>query len=405
MEKSKLKIPITQYVSNPWEMLLSIIGKFDGSTLHKGKEVYCSKYRDGAVLTAFRNPHIASGNVLSCKNVYHDEFVRYFSFTDNICVINSYDNDIMDRLQGADFDSDTILLSNNPILVKKGKKCKKYLTPINKIEIKATKRKYNNEEMAEIDIAIVDNKVGQIVNLSQQYNSYYFHELNSGNAKAEKLKEMYDIISKLSSLSQVEIDKPKKYYEKEVLNMLNELTMLRKSELVPKKDNGKTLKPIKPLFFKLIDDNKKSIFEPFDCPMDYLQDALKDIDRMKDKTTTTILDFLDFPKNYDSHKANKIQIDLLKEIVEDLEKKTNEIWADKNQKSEARKSINTIKDYKIHTIRQMKMGKNTILNMFNRMYSSSSKDVNIQKYKLMLLGVIYEVNKERLLSCLHEKKA
>ncbi|MGE4213587.1 MAG: hypothetical protein AB7E42_02260 [Anaerotignaceae bacterium] len=260
LKRGKIKIKDTDYtvlVSNPWEMLLSVIGKFDGSTLHKGKEVYCSRYEDGAVLTAFRNPHIASGNVLSCKNVYHDEFVKYFNFTDNICVINSYDNDIMDRLQGADFDSDTILLSSNPILVKKGKKCKKYLTPINKIKIDATKRKYNNEEMAEIDIAIVDNKVGEIVNLSQQYNSYYFHELNSGKAEPEKLKEMYDIISKLSSLSQVEIDKPKKYYENEVLNMKNELTLLRQSGLVPKNDNWKT---IKPMFFKLIDDNKKKCF-------------------------------------------------------------------------------------------------------------------------------------------------
>lgn len=139
--------------------------------------------------------------------------------------------------------------------------------------------------------------------------------------------------------------------------------------------------------------------------MDFLQDVLKDIDRMKGEKKSSILDFLDYPKNYESHKANKNQIDLLKEITEDFDKKANKIRADKNQKSEARKTINTIKDYKIHEIKRMKMGRNTILNIFNRMYSSSSRDAHIQKYRLTLLGVVYETNKEKLLSCLHEKKA
>ena len=231
LRKGKIKIPQTDYAilfGNPYEMLyIAGHNKKFTDTLHKGKEIWCPFYKHGEQLVGFRNPHICTGNVLVAKNVYHKEF-EYFNLTDNIVIINSYDNDIYDRLQGCDLDSDSCLLSNNKTVLKRALECINYPTPVSKIKpTKVKNRYYNPEDMADIDYTISQNKIGEIVNWSQIFNSYYWDIYNKGDYDQDLLDAIYNVISMLSSLSQVEIDKAKKFFNIDMDKILDGLKNMK----------------------------------------------------------------------------------------------------------------------------------------------------------------------------------
>lgn len=415
LKRGKIKIKNTDYMvlcCNPYEMLLHAVGKFNKQTLHKGKEIYCSAYDDGEELIAFRNPHVASGNVLLCKNVYFKEFKRYFNFSPNITIVNSYDNDLPDRLQGCDYDSDTFLLSNNPILLKQAKKCAKYLTPVNRIELKGTaesnNRKYCNKDMAFIDTAIQNNKIGEIINLSQILNSYMFDELNKKSPYKDKVKFIYSKVSILSSLSQVEIDKPKKYYDKNIFPIDGILNRIRTSKfeevpIIPRRKVENKNKMIKPMFFCKISDNKDDLNEYLNCAMDFLFKYCTELERKKNTKTTDIMNFIDIPADYDSKTRNQDQINKVKNVVESLDRGIDYIRKNVKQKREINKRINELKDARINCLR-MKMNKSTVINVLLRLFSDKSKDDSLKSYKMSLLGLLYQTNSEVLLSCFHEKK-
>jgi hypothetical protein len=100
----KIRIKNTDYftmVSMPLEMLqFASFGKITPTL--KGREVYTKYFDSGMELTGFRNPHVNSGNVAILKNTHKEEFDTYFNFTNNIVIMNVYDNDITSTLQGAD---------------------------------------------------------------------------------------------------------------------------------------------------------------------------------------------------------------------------------------------------------------------------------------------------------------
>ena len=103
LKMGKIRVRDSKYitlVSNPYEMLLATIGKFDGTAIMKGREIYCKYYKDGQEFCVSRNPHINAGNVMWAKNVHHEEYDKWFNFTDNISCVNFFDNDMPDRLQG-----------------------------------------------------------------------------------------------------------------------------------------------------------------------------------------------------------------------------------------------------------------------------------------------------------------
>lgn len=87
---------------NPVEMLLQSIGKFDGAS-HLGVGNVCSKrFKDGERLLGSRSPHVCVGNILLTNNITNKEIDRYFNLTEEIVCINSIDENILQRLSGAD---------------------------------------------------------------------------------------------------------------------------------------------------------------------------------------------------------------------------------------------------------------------------------------------------------------
>lgn len=232
-----IKIPDSDFcvaVSNPIELLqyASGIESDRWIRIHTGKEAYCSYYEDNQELLAARNPCVSSGNILCLTNKKNRLLDKYMILSDNIVVVNSIESDIMDRASGMDFDSDQLWLSSNPVLVEKARFCQdNFLTTVCKIA-REDKEKFNIiEDLAGTDSQISRSKVGDIVNVGQIFQSYYWHiyftfipqSKDEEREKCRILKLLYDKISMLSSMSGVEIDRAKREYKMDTVKELEEL--------------------------------------------------------------------------------------------------------------------------------------------------------------------------------------
>jgi hypothetical protein len=145
----------------------------------------------------------------------------------------------------------------------------------------ATKQHKENESavLCDLDIKISQNKVGEIVNLSQFLNSLYWHKLFLG--ETSELDEIYDDICKLAVISGIEIDRAKRDMHISAQSVLRDLRTKWKDPYV----KGKPESEIKgagglPRFFvELIDKsganrNKISKDAVLNAPLSYVYDAV-----------------------------------------------------------------------------------------------------------------------------------
>lgn len=386
VRSGKVKVDNTDYmtiVSMPYEMLLHSIGKYkEGSELLKGKQVYCKRFKDGEKLAGFRNPNVCTGNVLLAENKHNIKFDTYFNFTNNIVIISNWDNDINDRLSGSDQDSDTVLLSNNPILVDAAERSSKFLTPISLVKAETKKRPYSKKSMSEVDVTIAENYIGDIVNLSQILNSIYW------NTRFDKKNnfETYKDIATLSVLSGIEIDKAKKLVTVE-------------SDVEIEKIKAKYENLTRPKFFKYIQKEVKN-YENYKCPMNYLVDEVNAIKRdtndIKDKID--ILTLLD--KTGADTTVNKKQIAELKRIAKKLDSKKSSIYCryfvdDEEQKLE----LQEVTEEAQKEVRAFRISKSTMINILERLYSEKSKDTDIGSCESAIISLLIKENEKTFLSC------
>lgn len=234
---------------NPIEMLKMAIGQFDGKSIIERNTVHCEMFENGKELLGSRSPHVTIGNILVTKNIIRPEIARYMNPTNEIVYVNSIQENLLERLSGADFDSDTMMLTDNEILVTAAKRnYDNFPVPTKLVESAKRKRKYTNREKADLDIKTSVNKIGEIINLSQELNSILWDRINKG-ASIEDLMELYCYISQLDVMSNLEIDSAKR---ENPANNTRELQLLKKKYDVRDKKN----RHIRPLFFKYIDGYK-----------------------------------------------------------------------------------------------------------------------------------------------------
>ena len=192
-------------LGNPYEMLLQSIGQFNGESYLGTGNVHSTRFGYDVDLLGSRSPHPGVGSLLVVKNKESEVIDRYFNLTDEIICINSINDNILQRLNGCDFDSDTMLITDNKMLVQVAKRnYHRFLVPTNLVESKKSKRYYTEEQQADLDIRTSVNKIGEIINLSQELQSYMWDQLNHG-ASFEDIRELYYDACKLSVMSGIEI--------------------------------------------------------------------------------------------------------------------------------------------------------------------------------------------------------
>lgn len=264
-----LKGNYSTLLGNGLEMLNASIGKFDGNSVLSPGSIHSTKFPYGTTVLGSRSPHVTMGNILLVQNEANADIDRYFNLTNEIVYVNAINENIQQRLNGADYDSDTMLLTDNIDLINAAQKnYSMFKVPTNFVESTKTQRYYTWEHKADLDIRTSVNKIGEIINLSQQLNSLLWDRVNNGTP-IDECRELYNDICKLAVLSNIEIDKAKKEF---VISSTNEIATLKEKYKIV--EDHKT---VKPNFFKMItlengyelSDNIK--YKYFKTSMDYLQ--------------------------------------------------------------------------------------------------------------------------------------
>ena len=322
-------------IGNGVEMLQAAIGMFNGESVLGVGNVHTERFEYGQRLLGTRSPHINSGDVLLVNNVSNELYEKYFVSSKEVVHINSINENILQRLQGADMDSDQILLSDNPILISAAERNYDWFrVPTSFIEAKKIQWTYNAQSKAQLDINTSVNLIGQIVNLSQYLNSIMweniYKDIKSGVDKEtafNKQSELYDNICILSAASGSEIDRAKKMFDVNTSKLLEEL---KEKYGVLTNINGKE-KFTKPIFFKGItlgngySLNPNHHYRPFETSMDYLQKA---IDRFRaEKIEIKDLPFCEIikPSDIDWGKVGSTQYAKVNQIINDIKKYRNQI--------------------------------------------------------------------------------
>jgi len=257
---------------NPIEMLKQTIGKFDGTTDVLPKSIHCTNFEFGETILGSRSPHITMGNVLIVENILEATIEKYFNLSKEIVCVNAIGENLSQRLNGCDYDSDAMMLTNNPLLIAAARRnYHKFKVPSSFVESKKISRVYSAEDKADLDIKTSINKIGEIVNFSQHLNSLFWARVHNGET-IEQCAELYEDICKMAVLSGVEIDRAKKEVN---INSQKEIDKLSSKYRLT--EEGKT---VKPAFFKMITTengyelSKRINYKQFHTPMDYLQQII-----------------------------------------------------------------------------------------------------------------------------------
>ena len=248
------------------ELLKYIAGEDITSELKKG-QIYSKRFTNGAKLLCARSPHITMGNLYCVENNLDGGIWDYFDLGNNIVCVNAIRENVQQRLNGCDYDSDTMLVTDDKLLVETAEKYKDFFkVPVCEIETAGKA----DQTLAELDHDTSENKIGEIVNLSQKLNSIIWNEIHHG-APVEKILEIYNDVCKLAVLSGLEIDKAKRSYDN--VNVGKELSALRKKYNRPA-----------PIFFKEIDEKQsESEYAFYDTAMDYIYQAVRAFNFQKGK--------------------------------------------------------------------------------------------------------------------------
>ena len=227
----------------------------------------------GDTVLCARSPHITMGNLYLAKNVHCYDLLRYFNLTPNIICVNAIESNIQQRLNGCDYDSDSMLVTNDEWIVGGVVSAYKILkVPVCKAE-PVGKTDYVNtpKSLAKLDQTIAKNKIGEIVNLSQFLNCLLWNALFTDDECDYHPMDIYHDICVLAVMSGMEIDKAKRLYSADSTKVLARLRHYRQNF---KKKNGGNL----PAFYKfIVGDESADVGEntaKLEAPMAFVHDAV-----------------------------------------------------------------------------------------------------------------------------------
>lgn len=315
-------------LGNPLEMLKQAVGQFDGTSSLQPGEVHTVRFPFNGTVLASRSPHISMSNVWLPVNRANEDIDRYFNLTPEILCVNSINDNVLNRLAGCDFDSDTVMITDNPCLINAAKKnYGRFPIAVSDVGANKRKRRYLQSEACDLDIKTSNNLIGDIINLSQELNTKIWQRVNEG-ASTEDVMPIYMDVCKLNVMSNLEIDKAKKEF---TISNSTELALLRK-----KYEETRDDRRVKPYFFAY-KDKGKGYYEPgkknyyrHDTTMDYLEECISSFRASRAGKTAkkTFIPFSDLLKedSYEEKNVTRTQVRRVISIVENHLKDVSEIF-------------------------------------------------------------------------------
>lgn len=294
------------------ELLKFIAGEEITSTLKQG-QIRCERFADKAKLLCARSPHITMGNLYCVENNLDGEIWDYLALGENIVCVNAIGENIQQRLNGCDYDSDTMLVTDDKLLLEAAEKYKDFFkVPVCGIDAVGKA----SHTLSELDYNTSENKIGEIVNLSQKLNSIIWDEIHKGASK-EQVLAIYEDVCKLAVLSGLEIDKAKRSFDN--VSVGKELAALRK----------KYDKPA-PKFFAEIDENAKGKHYVFyETAMDYIYKLASEIRFRKGREQFNLYNPISLTLSYNVLSGNATEYrhkDKIVEIIDGYKARVNRLY-------------------------------------------------------------------------------
>lgn len=209
--------------------------------------------------------------------------------------------------------------------------------PTNFVSGTKTKRHYTAEQKADLDIKTSVNKIGEIVNLSQELNTLMWDMISHG-ANFDEVSHIYYDSSKLCIMSNLEIDRAKKEF---TVSNVKELKKLKKKYDRRDKKDGRM---IKPGFFGFVAKSKgyynphKKKYQTHNTTMDYLQKvvqrAYKNTRGEKPLPFSSVLN----RSKFDINKVQYEKVNLVIDAVRSTREMQRKLWARYKQDSLVQKS-------------------------------------------------------------------
>lgn len=146
--------------NDPYSLLQKIFG-MEITGLMKAGECYHQYWTDKNVdeIVLFRAPMTSHENVQKLKVVASDEMKKWYGYIKTCCLINSWDTTAM-RLNGADYDSDTVFSTNNDVLLN----AFEYKDTLMCIQSNMPKKVPTEEDFINSDINGFGDSIGSVTN-------------------------------------------------------------------------------------------------------------------------------------------------------------------------------------------------------------------------------------------------
>lgn len=373
-------------LGNPIEMLQQAIGTFKGESQIGVGNIHNVRFGYDKTLLGSRSPHVTMGNIWLATNKENKLIDCYFNLTEEIVCVNSIGENVLQRLSGADFDSDTVLLTDNMILIRAAKRNYNiFKTPTSFVTAKKVKRYYMPEEQADLDIKTSVNKIGEIINLSQELNSLLWDKMYHGSTYND-IKELYYDICQLDVMSGIEIDKAKKEFDIDNSKELDKMREKYKEELSDEYNKKKI-----PHFFSHI-ARQKGYYNPekknyckYHTSMDYLQTIVNGfkIKNPYKKDWLPFVSILDNSKFYSTH-VNQKQINKIYSILKKYISDRKNIFGSELDKDDKFSKSQLLYDNLVSDIESEVLGFSTLFRLL-----SSLEDKENSQIKNTLLQVLY----------------
>ena len=375
---------------NVYEMLTASTGDFQQILFNN--EVYSPMFAQKQIIM-FRNPHITMGNVCIANNVNSDLLKRYFTISNEIVIINSINNNILQRLNGCDYDGDSVIITDNELLINKSLTNMKVPTTL----VKAVKilEEYTLNNLSNLDVRTSKNYIGEIVNLSQYLNSLFWDNKRNNLP----VNAIYQDICILCSLSNIEIDKAKRETR---IDTCKELKKIRDKYNITK---------IRPYYFKIFTSGYQ--YKKLNCPTDILLEIVEGKSRKRSKRISKKASFTSLFKNTNIN-INNIDYDKIKliiTIIYDFTIETKRIYS-AQQKAKQEKYLLYVQEKEriMNLIKSMPITTDEIkytINIYDRAQNEKNKTEEekiLIDIRRKLFTILYNYNKKQFINIFKETK-
>ena len=278
-----------------------------------------------------------------------------------------------------------MLITDNKLLVNTAKKnYHLFKVPTRNINPPKSKRHYTPEDLADLDDKTSNNKIGEIVNLSQELNSLLWDiVIKSGQTVEEQydfIREIYYDVCQLDVMSNIEIDKAKKEYP---VDTTRELKRIRKKyeHVLTMTDGRKRM----PYFLGYIADIKnykntdRKDYQKYNTSMDYLHNCMhgKRSGKSKGSSFLYISDIFK-PNDYDRNLVDKRHVKKIIQLAEDTEKYIKTVAFSSLPVEDRNLLIQKAKENLLYDINELKLNKHTMYRLLwnlDREENSSIKNL------------------------------